>query len=97
MMNSLKKLTLFRQLILVIQLKKLTITKKFLKLKRKNLIINNYGKYITTQEFNMLTADDFAARLAQEKLATKANIADFIKVIDFTNKLKNINKKSYFK
>ena len=45
----------------------------------------------------MLTADDFAARLAKEKLATKANIADFIKVIDFNNKLKNINKKSYFK
>ena len=39
-----------------------------------------------------LTADHFEARLAQANLATKADIADFIKQKDFGNKLKNINK-----
>ena len=33
----------------------------------------DYDKYITTPEFN-----DFAARLKQENLASKNNIADFI-------------------
>ena len=43
------------------------------------------------QEFNKLTADNFATRLAQAKLTTKADIADFVKEADFDNKLKNIN------
>ena len=30
----------------------------------------NHGKYITTPEFNKLTAQNFAARLAQANLAT---------------------------
>ena len=41
----------------------------------------------------MLTVDNFAARLAQAKLATKADIADFVKEADFDNKLENLNKK----
>ena len=52
MTNSLKKLTLFRQLILVIQSRKLTITQKLVKLKKK---YDRSNKYITTQEFNKLT------------------------------------------
>ena len=40
-----------------------------------------------------MTADNFAARSAQAKLTTKADIADFVKEMDFDNKLKNINKK----
>ena len=39
MMNYLKKLMLFKLLILVVQLKKLTITQKLMKLKRKYLIM----------------------------------------------------------
>ena len=39
------------------------------------------NKYITTQEFNKLTAQYFAARLAQENLASKNDIANFIKTI----------------
>ena len=35
----------------------------------------------------------FAARLAQAKLATKADIADFVKKTDFDEKLKKNNKK----
>ena len=37
------------------------------------------NKCITTQEFDQLTAENFAAKLSQEKLATKADIAGFIK------------------
>ena len=43
------------------------------------------------QEFNKLTAENFATRLAQVKLTTKANVADFVKDADFNNTLKNIN------
>lgn len=43
-----------------------------------------------------MTADCFAKRLANAKLA-KDDIADFIKETDFDNKLKIILLKSYFK
>ena len=33
--------------------------------------IPNYGKYITTPEFNKLTAENFTARLKQANLETK--------------------------
>ena len=51
-----------------------------MKLKRKLLII----VVINTPEFNRLTAENFAARLAQANLVTKIN---------FDDKLKNFNKK----
>ena len=38
-------------------------------------------------------ASNYAARLAQAKWATKADIRDFIKETDFDDKIKNINKK----
>ena len=37
--------------------------------------------------------DDFAAKLKQAKLATKDDIADFIKRTNFDEKLKKITKK----
>ena len=40
-------------------------------------------KYITTPEFNKLTAN----------LASKNDIANFIRKTDFNDKLKNLNKK----
>ena len=52
-----------------------------------------HSKYITCPEFNKLTAESFAARLAQAKLASKNDIANFVKKTDFDNKLKNLNKK----
>ena len=55
--------------------------------------IIDHGKYITTQEFNKLTSEDFAARLKQAILASKNDITDFVKKTDFDKKLKNINKK----
>ena len=45
---------------------------------------HNHDKYITTPVFNKLTAENFAARLAQANLVTKT---------DFDNKLPNLNRK----
>ena len=36
------------------------------------------NKYITTQECNKLTSENFAARLAQANLASKNDIATFV-------------------
>ena len=52
-----------------------------------------HDKYITTQEFNKLTVENFAARLKQANLASKNDIADFIKQTDFDKKLRNMSKK----
>ena len=49
-----------------------------------------HDKYITTPEFNKLTAENFAVRLAQLNLARKTDIANFAKKSDFDNKLKNV-------
>ena len=48
-----------------------------------NKIIDQ-GEYITTQEFNKLTAEYFTAKLKQAKKVSKA---------DFDNKLVRLNKK----
>ena len=73
----------------------MTITQTFLKLKKK-ILHHNHDKYITTQEFNNITAERFNARLAQAKWVTRANIADFAKKATFDEKLKK-RWKSYFK
>ena len=39
----------------------------------------DHDKYITTPEFNKFTAKNFAARLAQANLASKNEIANFLK------------------
>ena len=54
-----------------------------MKLKRKLLIIVMINTF-TTPALNKLTAENFAARLAQINLVTKT---------DFNNKLINLNKK----
>ena len=58
----------------------------------KKILYHNHGKYITTEEFNKLTADNFAPRIAQAKIATKDDIADLAKETNFDNKLINLNK-----
>ena len=50
----------------------------------KKITDHNHDRYITTPEFNKLTAENFAARLAQANSVTKT---------DFDNKLSNLNKK----
>ena len=52
------------------------------------------SKYVTTPEFNKLTAENFVARLAQANLASKNGISNFVKKTDFDSKLKNLNKKT---
>ena len=49
--------------------------------------IPDHAKYITTQEFNKLTAERFTARLKQTNLVSKT---------DFDNKLINFNKRIMF-
>ena len=49
----------------------------------KKITDHNHDKYITTPEFNKLTAENFAARLAQANLASKNDIANFVKKYRF--------------
>ena len=41
--------------------------------------IPNHDKYITTQEFNKLTTENFSERLKQANLASKNDISYFVK------------------
>ena len=50
----------------------------------KKVTDHDHDKYITTSEFNKLTAENFTARLTQANLVTKT---------DFDAKLKSLNKK----
>ena len=61
-----------------------------MKLKKKTTD-HDHDKYIYTPEFNKLTAEHFSARVAQANVASKNDIANFVKKIDFDNKLKNLN------
>ena len=58
---------------------------------------HDHDKYMTTQEFNKLTSEKFAARLVQAKLGSKNNIATFAKKTDFDDELKKHEEKCYFK
>ena len=87
---------LFRLLILVIQFKKTDYNAKVIKIEKK-ITDHDHNKYITTQEFNKLTSETFAARLSQADLASKNNTAALVKETNFDDKLENLNKKVYFK
>ena len=52
--------------------------------------ITYHSKYITTPEFDKLTAQDFAARLAPANLASKSDMAYFVEKTDFDNKQKDV-------
>ena len=56
----------------------------------KKITNHNYDKYITTGEFNKFTAEIFYLRLKRANLASKSNIANFVKKTDFDNKLKDV-------
>ena len=53
--------------------------------KTENKITNDHDhdKYITTQEFNKLKSENFAAKLSQTNLKSKSDIANFGKKTDF--------------
>ena len=63
---------------LVLQSKKTDYNTRITEIEKK--ISDHYhDKYITTPEFNKLTAEHFATRLAQANLACKSDIANFVK------------------
>ena len=62
-----------------------------MKLKKKTY--HYHDKYIATQEFNKLTSENFAARLAQANFSSKNDIAASVKRTDFDDKLKTLNNK----
>ena len=59
----------------------------------KSISDHDHDKHITTPEFIKLIAGNVATRLVQASLASKRDIADFVKKTDFDDKLKNLNKK----
>ena len=56
----------------------------------KKVTDHDYVKYISTQEFNKLTSENIASRLAQTNLAIKNDIANFVKKADFDDKPKEL-------
>ena len=52
------------------------------------ILDHDHSKYITTQEFNKLAAENFTARLKQANIAAKVDIADFVEKTDFHDKLR---------
>ena len=50
------------------------------------------SKYITPPELHKLTSQSFASKIAQANLASKNDIANFVKNTDFDGKLKKLNK-----
>ena len=92
MMKWLKKINAIQTIDTSNSVKKADHNKKIDEIE-KNYTNHDQEKYIATQEFCKLSAFKFAARLKEAKLATKNDIADFVKMTDFENKLKNFNKK----
>ena len=73
---------------LVISQKNPDYTEKINEIEKK-ITDHDHNKYITTQEFDKLPSENFAARLAQTNLARKHDIANFVKKTDFDAKLNN--------
>ena len=69
--------------------KKTDYNRKISEIENKITANHDHDKYITTQEFNKLTSENVAARLKKAILASKNDIADFVKT-DFDNKLKDV-------
>ena len=70
--------------------KKTNYNTKISEIENKITTDHDHDKYVTTQEFNKLTSKKFTARLAQANLASKNDIANFVKKTDFDNKLKDV-------
>ena len=56
----------------------------------KKITDHYHDKYITNPEFNKLTAEKFSAGINQANLASKSDVANFVKKIDFDKKLKDV-------
>ena len=82
-----KKGNAFRLMILVIELKRLTKIQKLMNLKKIYLYMINI---LLLLNLIKLTAGNFGERFKQAKLATKDDIADFVKKTNFDDKLKKL-------
>ena len=72
--------------------KKTDYNTKITEIENKITTDHDHDRYVTTQEFNKLTSENFTARLAQANLASKSDIANFVRKTDFEDKLKSLNK-----
>ena len=62
--------------------------------RKKNITdYDHSNKYITTQEFNKLTSQNLASRIAQANLANKNDITALVKKKDFEDKLEHLKQK----
>ena len=75
---------------LVVSSKKTDYNTKISELENKVTTDHDHGKYFTTQEFNRLTSEKFTARLKPANLASKNDIANFVKKTGFHEKLKTL-------
>ena len=74
--------------------KKADYNTKFSEIGNKDTTDHGHDKYITTQEFNKLTSENFTARLAQAILAKKSDIGNFVKKTDLNkNESNKLSKK----
>ena len=88
-MIPLKRLNIVQIQILVIQV---TDYNTHINETEKKITDYDHDKYITTQEFYKLTSENFAVRLAQANLSSKNDVASFLKMTDFDDKLKHFIK-----
>ena len=70
--------------------KKTDYNTKISEIENKITTDHDHDKYITTEEFNKFTSENFTTRLKQANLSNKSDISNFAKKTDFDNKLKNI-------
>ena len=74
--------------------KKTDYNTKISEIENKITTEQDHNKYITTQEFNELTSENFTARLKQANVASKSYIDNFIKKADLNkNELNELSKK----
>ena len=59
--------------------KKTVYNSKISEIENKITTDHDHDKYITIQELNKLTSENFTARLAQANLVRKSDIANFVK------------------
>ena len=68
----------------------MTMAQNLMKAKKNMTDYDHSNKYITTQEFNKLTSENLASRIAQANLANKNDIAALVKKTDFEDKLEHL-------
>ena len=79
MINQLKKINAIQTTDASNLVKKTDFNTKINESEKKFTDHGHSNKYITTQEFNKLTSENFAARLAEANLASKNYIAALVK------------------